>query len=133
MKKLLKRQMTVVVLTVACAASSHVFARDTVDTYAIDPALKSEPGKVGDDVGLYFSGQKHPGVAKSFGEFATNKKTNAFGKSDEAACQPASVNACSIRSLSPINLRLVRSKFLGGFSDFERAGQQARSARFPPA
>ncbi|MFC0692964.1 excinuclease ABC subunit A [Paraburkholderia humisilvae] len=89
----MKRQLTIAVLTVGCAASSHVFARDTIGTYAIDPALKSDAGKVSDDVALYFAGQKHPGVAKSFGEVATNKKTNAFGKTDEVACQHVFLSA----------------------------------------
>ncbi|MFC0399288.1 excinuclease ABC subunit A [Paraburkholderia rhizosphaerae] len=93
MKKQLKCQMTVVILTLACASSSPVFARDSIGSYAIEPALKSEPGKVGDDVALYFAGQKHAVVAKSFGEFATNKKTNAFGKSDETACQHVFLSA----------------------------------------
>jgi uncharacterized protein YbjQ (UPF0145 family) len=48
---------------------------------------------VTDDVGLYFAGQHHPSVAKSYGEFATNKKTNAFGKSDEKACQHVFLSA----------------------------------------
>jgi uncharacterized protein YbjQ (UPF0145 family) len=32
-------------------------------------------------------------VKKTIGEFATNKKTNAFGKSDEAACQHVFLSA----------------------------------------
>jgi uncharacterized protein YbjQ (UPF0145 family) len=78
-----------------CAAfvTSHANARDTVNTYSLDQALKSEPGKVGDDIALYFAGQPHPAVQKSMGEFATNKKTNAFGKSDEAACQHVFLSA----------------------------------------
>ncbi|WP_109478015.1 excinuclease ABC subunit A [Paraburkholderia sp. C35] len=77
---------------VACLAS-HAFARDSVENYPVTPALVSEPGKVGDDIPLYFAGQKHPVVVKSFGEFATNKKTNAFGKSDETACQHVFLSA----------------------------------------
>lgn len=77
----------------ACAMSSPAFARDSVGNYSIDAALKSEDGKVDQDVSLYFAGQGHPRVAKSFGEFATNKKTNAFGKSDEAACQHVFLSA----------------------------------------
>lgn len=77
---------------VACFAS-HAFARDTVGNYPVADAIASEPGKVSDDIALYFAGQKHPGVVKSFGEFATNKKTNAFGKSDQAACQHVFLSA----------------------------------------
>ncbi len=77
----------------ASLMTGQAFARDTVHNFPIDAALKSEPGKVGDDIRLYFAGQPHPGVVKSFGEFATNKKTNAFGKSDDAACQHVFLSA----------------------------------------
>ncbi|SAK82938.1 excinuclease ATPase subunit [Caballeronia hypogeia] len=77
----------------ACLLSSHAFARDSIERYSIDAALKSESGVIDSDVGLYFAGQQHPGVAKSFGVFATSKKTNAFGKTDEAACQHVLLSA----------------------------------------
>lgn len=38
-------------------------------------------------VKFYFGNQPHPEVVKSFGQDRTNKKTNAFGKSDDEACQ----------------------------------------------
>lgn len=38
-------------------------------------------------VQFFFADQAHPAVAQDFGEWKTNKKTNAFGKSDEFACQ----------------------------------------------
>jgi hypothetical protein len=38
-------------------------------------------------VQFFFGDQEHPPVAQDFGEYRTNKKTNAFGKSDEFACQ----------------------------------------------
>ncbi|WP_250517190.1 excinuclease ABC subunit A [Caballeronia sp. INDeC2] len=88
----MKRQMMCVAL-IAGLMSSQAFARDTVANYSVESALKSESGKVDPDIALYFAGQKHPGVAKSFGEFATNKKTNAFNKSDEAACQHVFLSA----------------------------------------
>ena len=77
---------------VACFAS-HAFARDTVNYFPVAEAIASEPGKVSDDIPLYFAGQKHPGVVKTFGEFGTNKKTNAFGKSDQVACQHVFLSA----------------------------------------
>ena len=88
----MKKQL---LITAFCAAfvSSHAFARDTVEQYVVADALQSEPGKVGDDVALYFAGQSHPAVSKSFGTFATNKKTNAFLKSDLEACQHVFLSA----------------------------------------
>ncbi|MGF6773328.1 hypothetical protein P3T18_005833 [Paraburkholderia sp. GAS199] len=77
----------------ATLASAPAFARDTVANYPVEPALHSEPGKVSDDIDLYFAGQKHPPVKNTIGEFATNKKTNAFGKSDLEACQHVFLSA----------------------------------------
>ena len=88
----MKRQM-ICAAAVASLLSSHAFARDSIANYPVDAALHSEAGKVDEAIPLYFAGQRHPGVAKSFGEFATNKKTNAFGKSDEAACQHVFLSA----------------------------------------
>ena len=43
--------------------------------------------KLGNDVALYFGDQPSPKAERSLGEFVANKKTNAFGKSDQEACQ----------------------------------------------
>ncbi|MCP3723114.1 YbjQ family protein [Paraburkholderia sp. CNPSo 3272] len=77
----------------AAFAAPQAYARNSVDTYSVDVALHSEPGKVSDDIALYFAGQPHPAVKKTLGQFSTNKKTNAFGKSDEAACQHVFLSA----------------------------------------
>ena len=91
----MKRHLILVTLAASFAmlSAAPAFARDSVGTYPINEALHSEPGKVGDDVALYFAGQRHPAVAKTIGEFATNKKTNAFGKSDLQACQHVFLSA----------------------------------------
>ena len=64
-------------------------ARDDRNLYQLDDALKSPnaQAKLDSGVPLYFAGQKHPGVAKTMGEFRTNKKTNAVNKSDKEACE----------------------------------------------
>jgi uncharacterized protein YbjQ (UPF0145 family) len=48
----------------------------------LDPAIR-----------LYFGHQKTPAVEKSIGEWTSNKKTNAFNKSDREACEIAFVSA----------------------------------------
>jgi hypothetical protein len=88
----MKRHLMLAALC-ATLVTSHAFARDTVASYPVDAAIASEPGKVTPDVTLYFAGQSHPAVAHSYGEFATNKKTNAFGKSDLQACQHVFLSA----------------------------------------
>ena len=44
-------------------------------------------------VTFYFGEQSHPEITRSHGEFRTNKKTNAFNKSDLQACQRAMMSA----------------------------------------
>jgi hypothetical protein len=38
-------------------------------------------------VTFYFDGQAHPKVEKTLGEYVSNRKTNAFNKTDAEACQ----------------------------------------------
>ncbi|OJI46784.1 hypothetical protein VVS316_03029 [Vibrio vulnificus] len=63
--------------------SSYTFARDDIGSYSIENALSSEAAKnkLGTDVKFYFGEQKFPKVVAK-----TNKKTNAFNKTDEEAC-----------------------------------------------
>ncbi|ADT88337.1 excinuclease [Vibrio sp. Vb2880] len=84
MKKILPAILSTLVL---CSASA--VARDDVGNYSIQDALNQEVAqtKLGDDVQFFFGDQAHPAVLKTMGEFKTNKKTNAFNKSDEEACQ----------------------------------------------
>lgn len=58
---------------------------------AIDSTLGKE--KLLPGVRLYMKGQSNPAVAKKLGEFKSNKRTNAFGKSDESACEIAFISA----------------------------------------
>jgi len=68
--------------------TTSVYARDDVSQYSIATLLDSSKAKeVLLDIPLYFSTQKHKAVAKKYGEVATNKKTNAFMKSDTEACE----------------------------------------------
>jgi len=68
---------------------STAHARNTVAEYSIKDALSGAKAqsKLGDEVRFYFGEQVHEKVAKRFFQARTNKKTNAFGKSDERACQ----------------------------------------------
>ena len=70
-------------------------ARDTRKMYSIQEALNTEDAKakLDPDIGLYFGNQKHPKVLKRFGEFMSNKKTNAFNKTDKRACEWAFLSA----------------------------------------
>ena len=67
----------------------EAYSRDTQHNYSIQDALQSDDYKTKLDpsIRLFFGNQRHSKVKKSFGNFATNKKTNAFNKEDEEACR----------------------------------------------
>ncbi len=63
-------------------------ARDTRGKYDINEALSSPSGKsvLDKNIKLYWAKQKSPKVKQDMGLIKTNKKTNAFNKSDKEAC-----------------------------------------------
>jgi len=78
-----------VLLAAACIIASPCAARDDQRLYPIAQALQSADGQARLDPGvrLFFGRQRHPVVTKVFGRWPTNKKTNAFAKADERACE----------------------------------------------
>jgi uncharacterized protein YbjQ (UPF0145 family) len=69
-------------------------ARDDRLMFSVDSALNSgRTTKLDPDIKLYFGKQKTPPIEKTIGEYPTNKKTNAFGKSDNEACEWAFLSA----------------------------------------
>ncbi|MBL8483848.1 MAG: excinuclease ATPase subunit [Rhodocyclaceae bacterium] len=77
------------------AVTLPVQARDERLSFPLQDALTNAEAKSRLDPGiaLYFHHQPHPRVARSLGEWATNKKTNAFGKTDKTACEWAFLSA----------------------------------------
>jgi len=75
-------------LLVLSAFSTACYAREDVQAFPIKDILAQEQGKevLGNDVRFYFGNQKHGRILKNWGEVSTNKKTNAFLKSDLEAC-----------------------------------------------
>jgi uncharacterized protein YbjQ (UPF0145 family) len=76
-------------------ASSSAMARNDVADFSIADIMSQEQGKeaLGNDVRFYFGDQRHGRILKSWGEVSTNKKTNAFLKSDQEACNRAFLSA----------------------------------------
>jgi uncharacterized protein YbjQ (UPF0145 family) len=64
-------------------------ARDDKLLLPIDAAMQSSDTKekLDSSIKYYFGNQKTPKVLQKLGSDSSNKKTNAFGKSDEKACQ----------------------------------------------
>lgn len=63
-------------------------ARNTVHQLSIEDALAQgeKKGVLIEGIRLYFGDAATPAVENSHGQFTANRKTNAFNKSDEEAC-----------------------------------------------
>jgi len=84
----MKIQMGVLMALIAIVTSTGAIARNTIHEYDIADVLNNDQYKERlAGVSYYFGDQKYPAVAQKFGEGRTNKKTNAFNKSDQEACQ----------------------------------------------
>lgn len=83
------KSITLLLSVMMLCFSTNAFSRDTQHMLPINKAFESKgfDEKLDPNIKFYFGNQKHPQVAKSLGRFSTNKKTNAFAKSDEEACQ----------------------------------------------
>ncbi|WP_028863632.1 hypothetical protein [Psychromonas aquimarina] len=83
----MKNLLLIIMLNILILPSA--FARDTIETYSLDDALSQQKAKqvLGGQVAFYFGEQPHGPVLTTFGEFKSNKKTNAFNKSDKQACE----------------------------------------------
>ena len=75
------------VLTLAVAPAAH--ARDSRQHLDIATAIAAgkADGTLDGSVQFHFKGGRSPAVTTRLGPAKTNKKTNAFGKSDGTACQ----------------------------------------------
>lgn len=84
---------TILVSSICWAPGS--FAREDVQSFLIENALNTEAAqsKLSGNVKFAFGDQSIGKVQRRIGEFKTNKKTNAFGKSDEQACNWAFLSA----------------------------------------
>ena len=77
----------VAVSFLCCALSAGVVqARDTRHKFDVAPVLEKYADRL-DGVRFYFGKQPHPRTIRTMGEFQSNKKTNAFNKSDQKACE----------------------------------------------
>lgn len=76
-------------LLVTLLAAGTAAARNDQQMFSVDEALNTPAAKekLDPEITLYFGNQKHPKIAKDFGEWKTNKKTNGFNKSDKEACE----------------------------------------------
>lgn len=91
----MKTLLLMAIPVLSMVISTSVEARDTRHMFSLQEALENEAAKsqLDSNVRLYFGKQRHPAIAKNFGEVMTNKKTNAFNKTDKRACEWAFLSA----------------------------------------
>jgi uncharacterized protein YbjQ (UPF0145 family) len=85
--------MGILILCLAIGLPAH--ARDTRHLLPIAVAMevKDAQDKLDGSVKFYFGDQPSPQVLTNLGSDVSNRKTNAFGKSDEKACNWAFLSA----------------------------------------
>lgn len=90
----LNRFAVVLSTALLAVAAAPADARDTRQHYDIEQAIAAgkADGTLDGSVKFYFKGMATP-AATRLGGATTNKKTNAFGKRDEVACQWAMLSA----------------------------------------
>lgn len=83
------KKVLAAVCIVTLGVVTNVSARNTRAMYSVKDALANpKVAEVVDpDIRLYFGDASHPQVKQSLGTYTSNKKTNAFNKSDLVACQ----------------------------------------------
>jgi hypothetical protein len=84
----MKHILTAIALVIFLVPATS-YARDDIASYSVADAMGSEQAKnkLGSDIGFYFGDQAHSEPQQQFGKFKSNKKTNAFNKTDLQACQ----------------------------------------------
>ena len=89
------KKFVVLALSALFTFSSPSFARDDINDYSLEKALSSSTAKakLGENIAFYFGEQAYGEATKQYGEFKTSKKTNAFNKTDEEACNWAFLSA----------------------------------------
>ncbi|GAB5450903.1 MAG: hypothetical protein Hals2KO_12310 [Halioglobus sp.] len=77
------------------SVSSVTLARDDKNMYSIQEAMTTSAAteKLNKGYTFKFGSQSHGSIAQKHGEFMSNKKTNAFNKTDKEACQWAFLSA----------------------------------------
>ncbi len=91
----MKKLATALLAATIVLYSAQAVSRDDRLRFSIEDALSTEAAKQKLDAGIrfYFGAQGHGPIAQKFGQFASNKKTNAFNKSDQKACEWAFLSA----------------------------------------
>ncbi|MDH3375634.1 MAG: hypothetical protein OEQ39_01520 [Gammaproteobacteria bacterium] len=87
-----KKYLGIIIALLVVTSAAH--ARDQIQHFPIADVMQNEEyaGRL-EGVQFFFGDQTHPEIAQNYGEFQSNKKTNAFNKSDKGACEWAFLSA----------------------------------------
>jgi hypothetical protein len=93
--KMKNRKSAMMILAFAAFLAGGVQARDTKHLLPIEDAMKTDSAeaKLEGNVKFFFGDQQHPKVLSKLGTDVSNRKTNAFNKGDETACNWAFLSA----------------------------------------
>jgi uncharacterized protein YbjQ (UPF0145 family) len=85
----------ILLTAVALLASNTSTARNTRAMWPIAEAMGTSDAKdqLNSAIQFFFGNATHPAVARSFGIYTSNKKTNGTNKSDKEACERAFLSA----------------------------------------
>ena len=82
------RQFSTIIAALLLLLSADASARTTILHLDVADVLNNpEYASRLQGVSFYFGNQPHPAPVNTYGEYRTNKKTNAFNKTDLEACQ----------------------------------------------
>lgn len=80
--------LTLTTVLIPLFISNVALAKDDIAKYSVAELLATDKAKSAlQDIPLYFGATETPAVSATYGEVMSNKKTNAFMKSDTEACQ----------------------------------------------
>jgi len=79
----------IILITLSILLTTQAHARNEYKEFSVIETMQLEvfKNKLGDDVKFYFGDSLHSKIIKTYGEWPSLKKTNAFNKTDEYACQ----------------------------------------------
>ena len=89
----MKRTILMAAIGASLTIATVAWARNTFLDIPVAEAKKSERSNQLKDVPFYMKGESHPKVARELGTFTSNRRTNAFNKSDRDACHIAFLSA----------------------------------------
>ncbi len=83
------------IIAIAALLSNNAFARDDRLKFPIEDVLSIEgnKSKLSGKVKFFFGDEDYGTAEKNYGSFTSNKKTNAFNKSDKVACERAMLSS----------------------------------------